>query len=65
VNGASGWITRGEQDSALVDVANVPLTHLVNAHGDSPVTRAVKRLQTDLKDPNGVLSAFGSFIDKS
>jgi hypothetical protein len=49
----------------LVDVANVPLTHLVNAHGDSPVTRAVKRLQTNLKDPNGVLSAFGSFIDKS
>lgn len=63
---ASGTITHSEKhDNGLVDVANVPLTDLVNAHGDSPVTRSIKRLQTNLKDPNGVLSAFGSFIDKS
>lgn len=66
MTGASGSIAQGEHyDNGLVDVSNVTLTHLVNADGDSPVTRSVKRLQSNLKDPNGVLSAFGSYIDKS
>jgi hypothetical protein len=66
VTGASGSIVDdGQTNSGLVDVANVPLTNLVNAQGDSPVTRSIKRLRANLDDPNGVLSAFSSFIDES
>jgi hypothetical protein len=48
---------------ALVDVEHVPLTDLVSAHGDSPFLRSIARLRRSLNDPNGVLSAFSSFID--
>lgn len=46
-------------------MATIPLTELVEAHGDSPVLRSIRRLQQSLDDPNGVLSAFSSFIDES
>lgn len=49
----------------LIDVASVSLIELVNAHGDSPVARSIARLRRDLDDPNGVLSAFSSFLDES
>ncbi|GLW28309.1 hypothetical protein [Actinoplanes regularis] len=48
----------------LVDVSHVSLTDLVAAHGDSPVSRSIARLRRNLDDPNGVLSAFSSFIDE-
>ncbi|MEU4689070.1 hypothetical protein [Actinoplanes sp. NPDC023714] len=54
----------GQREAALVDVAGVTLTDLVNVHGDSPVLRSIQRLHSNLKDPNGVLSAFSSFLDK-
>ncbi|MFD0522885.1 hypothetical protein [Paractinoplanes durhamensis] len=61
--GASGSIADGEQrDDELVDVADVPLTELLGAREDSPVQRSIRRLQASLEDPNGVLSAFSSFI---
>lgn len=64
--GASGSIAGiGSEDAELVDVANVPLAKLVKAHGNSPVLRSIKRLKAGLEDPNGVLSAFSSFIEKS
>lgn len=47
----------------LVDVTSVPLTVLLSERADSPVLRSIRRLQESLDDPNGVLSAFGSFID--
>jgi hypothetical protein len=49
----------------LIDVANVSLIDLVNAHGDSPVARSIARLRRNLDDPEGVLSAFSSFLDES
>ncbi|WP_221322907.1 hypothetical protein [Actinoplanes sp. L3-i22] len=55
----------GQRETGLVDVVGVSLTDLVNERGDSPVLRSIRRLQADLTDPNGVLSAFSSFIDKS
>jgi hypothetical protein len=65
VIGAYGSIAGGDSDDALlVDVANVPLAQLVKAQGDSPVLRSVKRLKASLEDPNGVLSAFSSYIEK-
>ena len=65
VVGVSGSIAGGgAEDAGLVDVANVPLAKLIEAHGDSPVLRSVKRLKASLEDPKGVLSAFSSFIEK-
>lgn len=63
--GAYGSIAGGgAEDAELVDVANVPLAKLVKAQGDSPVLRSVQRLKASLEDPNGVLSAFSSYIEK-
>ncbi|GAA4436977.1 hypothetical protein [Phytohabitans houttuyneae] len=53
------------QDAGLVDVAGISLNHLLDADGDSPVLRSIRRLQSGLNDPNGVLSAFSSFLDES
>jgi hypothetical protein len=53
------------EPAPLVDVRSIPLPALVAEHGDSPVQRSIRRLQQNLQDPNGVLSAFGSFIDES
>lgn len=64
MGGVSGSIASdGPQDPGLVDVTNVPLVALLVAQPDSPVVRSIRRLQASLEDPNGVLSAFGSFID--
>jgi hypothetical protein len=66
VGGASGSnAVGGPQDAGLVDVTYVPLIALVEAQPDSPVVRSIRRLQASLEDPNGVLSAFSSFIDNS
>ncbi len=51
------------EPAALVNVANEPLINLMAAQPDSPVYRAIQRIQQNLADPNGVLSAFSSFID--
>jgi hypothetical protein len=66
VGGVSGSIAGGEpQDAELVDVAHVPLATLLAAPRDSPVARSIRRIHRNLDDPNGVLSAFSSFIDES
>lgn len=66
MGGASGSnAVGGPRDAGLVDVTYVPLIALVEAQPDSPVVRSIRRLQASLEDPNGVLSAFSSFIDNS
>ncbi len=52
------------EPAPLVDVSDIPFDDLLRAHGDSPVVRSIRRLQASLDDPNGVLSAFSSFIDE-
>lgn len=52
------------EPALLVNVTSVPLTALLLEHEDTPVVRSIRRLQASLEDPNGVLSAFSSFIDK-
>jgi hypothetical protein len=47
----------------LADVRAMPLDVLLREYGESPVVRSIRRLQASLEDPNGVLSAFSSFID--
>lgn len=59
----SGPVVGDEQPWAeLVDVANVPVAELIQAHGDSPVLRSIERLQQALHDPNGILSAFSCYL---
>jgi hypothetical protein len=71
VGGVSESIAGGEpqdaeaRDAELVDVGGEPLSSLLTARRDSPVRRSMARIQRDLADPNGVLSAFSSFIDGS
>jgi FXSXX-COOH protein len=45
----------------LVDVSGLPVTDLL-ASGDSALARSVQRLVRGLDDPNGVISAFSSFV---
>ncbi|MFI5910257.1 hypothetical protein [Dactylosporangium sp. NPDC051541] len=53
------------QNAAFVDVRHVPLSELLAMGPDSPVQRSARRIQQNLADPNGVLSAFSSFVDGS
>lgn len=54
-----------EVDQApLIDLSNIQLMDLikeVNARTNEPIQRAVARILHDLQDPNGVISAFGSY----
>lgn len=54
-----------DRSAELVDVANISLIDMVGAGGDSPVARSIARLRRNLDDPEGVLSAFSSFLDES
>lgn len=48
----------------LIDLSDIPLSYLikeVDTDTSEPVRRAVARIIHDLQDPNGVISAFGSF----
>lgn len=45
----------------LLDVAAVPVSELMG-HANPALTRSLERLVRSLDDPNGVISAFGSFI---
>jgi hypothetical protein len=49
----------------LVDVADIPLTSLLAAPRNSPISRSARRLRAGMDDPNGVLSAFSSYLDGS
>jgi FXSXX-COOH protein len=46
----------------LIDVSNTPIADLLTQGGDTALTRSVRRLVRDLDDPNGVISAFNSFV---
>jgi len=53
--------TSVDQDWApLIDVTDASLRDLF-ANADSNLARCVQRLVTSLDDPNGVISAFGSY----
>lgn len=45
----------------LVEVSHLPIADLV-AGGDPALTRSVERLVRSLDDPDGVISAFSSFV---
>lgn len=45
----------------LIDVSQIPVENLMNSSNPA-LTRAVDQLLKDIDDPNGVLSAFGSFV---
>jgi FXSXX-COOH protein len=48
----------------LVDVSRMPIAELHGA-GDTVLGRTLERLIRSLDDPDGVISAFGSFISDS
>lgn len=48
----------------LVDMSNERLTAILAAGtSDTALARSVKRLMAQLDDPNGVISAFSSFVE--
>lgn len=49
----------------LADVRHIRLKDLLAMSPDSPVQRSARRIQQNLTDPNGVLSAFSSYVDGS
>lgn len=52
------------EQAPLIDLSHVKLIDLireVDAETKQPIHRAVERILRDLKDPDGVISAFGSF----
>jgi hypothetical protein len=49
------------QFAPLVDVSQVAIGDLIGS-GDTALNRCVQRLISSLDDPNGVISAFGSFV---
>jgi FXSXX-COOH protein len=49
--------------AALIDVSGVSLSDLVAGKGDSALGRSIRRLVESLDDPNGVISAFSSFVE--
>ena len=51
----------GSEWTPLIDVTAVPVTELM-ADGDTALSRSLRRLLDSCDDPNGVLSAFGSFV---
>jgi hypothetical protein len=51
----------GSEWTPLIDVTAVPTSELM-ADGDTALNRSVRRLLDDFDDPNGVPSAFGSFV---
>jgi FXSXX-COOH protein len=54
-DGDPGW-------TPLIDVSAIPLTDLIAAR-DTALGRSILRLIESLDDPDGVLSAFSSFVD--
>ena len=47
----------------LVDVSDTSIKDLLATGGDTALTRSVQRLVHSLDDPNGVISAFSSFVE--
>lgn len=45
----------------LLDVSQLPVAELRN-QADTTLARALDRLRRELADPNGTISAFGSFV---
>lgn len=66
MNGASLPI-KGEEVSwtPLVDVSRLPIADLLASEDRSPIARSVRRLQESLDDPNGIISAFSSYVSES
>lgn len=62
VGSPSDTESESEEWAPLIDVSNMPITDLLAGGGDSALTRSVQRLVRSLKDPNGVISAFSSFV---
>lgn len=67
VYGGSAYASGVEQSAPfapLLDVSNLSIGEL-RATADPALDRALQRLLASLDDPNGVISAFGSFIADS
>jgi FXSXX-COOH protein len=47
----------------LVDMSDVQLRGLTADGSESALARSVQRLMRQLDDPNGVISAFSSFVE--
>lgn len=50
-----------DKAEGLIDVSDLPITDLVNTV-DPALARSLQRILDDVADPNGVLSAFSSFV---
>jgi FXSXX-COOH protein len=50
------------QWAPLIDVSDTAITDLLAQGGDTALARSMRRLVDDLDDPNGVISAFSSFV---
>jgi FXSXX-COOH protein len=62
LNGVNASAGAGEPSWApLIDVSQLPLS-VLHRGDDTVLARSLERLIQSLDDPNGVISAFGSFI---
>lgn len=52
----------GCSEPELIDMSGVPLKDL-NVDPDTALGRSIARILESLKDPNGVISAFSSFVE--
>jgi FXSXX-COOH protein len=63
MSGVSDPVTDGDSVwRPLIDVSGVSLAELTN-RGDDVIARAVRQVLRSLDDPNGVISAFESFVE--
>jgi hypothetical protein len=51
-----------EQWAPLVEVSHRPIADLITSGADPALARSVQRLVRSLDDPDGVISAFNSFV---
>lgn len=58
----SGAAADTEEWAPLAEVSSRPITDLVASGADPALARSVQRLVRSLDDPDGVISAFSSFV---
>lgn len=54
--------TDGDQWAPLAEVSDLPISEIVTRGADPALALSMQRLVRSLDDPDGVISAFSSFV---
>ncbi|GIF49516.1 hypothetical protein DFJ67_4794 [Asanoa ferruginea] len=54
--------TDGDQWAPLAEVSGLPISELATSGADPALALSMRRLVNSLDDPDGVISAFSSFV---